>query len=165
MDASGAGRGGREREGLRRRDCRLQPCAEFSAELAVDPGHGIAAYELAYLQSELGNLDEAQKGYEQVVARFPDFEDALVGLGGVLLQNQKPKEAIPPLEHATQMKPDDEVAWYRLALAERGVGNTEARQKAMARYKVIREQKAKAEPRPALPDEVTHQKVGAGAEP
>ncbi len=58
---------------------------EFAAELAIDPGNGNSSYELAIIQADLGNLDEARKLYEQVLERYPDFEEALVGLGGVCL--------------------------------------------------------------------------------
>jgi tetratricopeptide (TPR) repeat protein len=144
---------------------REEAIKEFQAELAVDPAQGNAAYELANLNLDAGNLEEAQKGFEQVIARFPDFEEALVGLGGVLLQDQKAPQALPLLQHATQVKPDDEVAWYRLALAERGVGNKAARQKAIAKYQELRKVRALTEPRVPTGDEVTPQKVGASPEP
>ena len=92
---------------------------EFTAELAVDPADGNAAYELGTLAHDKGDLEEARKDYEQVVARFPDFEEALVGLAGVLLESQNPKPAVPLLEHATELRPEDQVAWYWLALAQR----------------------------------------------
>jgi len=138
---------------------------EFHAELAVDPGHGNAAYELANIQADAGNLTEARAGYEQVITRFPDFEEALVGLGGVLLQDQKPKDALPPLQHATQVNPTNEVAWYRLAMAERGAGDSAATQQAMAKYQELRKARAKSEPRPPSSDEVTPQQLGPDAQP
>jgi len=136
---------------------------EFKAELDVDPTNGNAAYELANMQAELGNLEEARKGYEQVLQRFPDFEEALVGLGGVCIDIQKPELAVPPLEHATRVDPDDEVAWYRLSIAERATGNREGQQKALAVFQRIHS--AKPLHKPYGDQEITPQHIDTGANP
>jgi len=137
---------------------------EFTAELGVDPTNGNAAYELAFMQAESGNLDEARKGYEQVLKLYPDFEEALVGLGGVWIDSHKPELAVAPLEHATQVNPDDEVAWYRLATAERAAGNREAQQKALAAFQKLHRANSQQN-RPSTGDEITPQKSGADANP
>ena len=90
---------------------------EFRAELSLDPGNGNAAYEIANQEALAGNFDQAKVDYEQVVNRYPDFEEALVGLAGVHLESGKPAEAVPLLESATKLRPEDQVAWYRLAQA------------------------------------------------
>ncbi len=54
---------------------------EFSAELKVDPGNGNAAYELAFLEAEAGNLQQAGQQYESALQRYPDFEEALGRIG------------------------------------------------------------------------------------
>jgi|HubBroStandDraft_6_1064221.scaffolds.fasta_scaffold328481_1 tetratricopeptide (TPR) repeat protein len=137
---------------------------EFTAELAVDPTNGNAAYELANMEAENGKLDEARNGYEQVLKLYPDFEEALVGLGGVLIGSHKAELAVAPLEHATQINPDDEVVWYRLSLAERAAGNREAQQKALAAFQKLHDANA-PQRRPNSGDEVTPQKIGADANP
>jgi predicted Zn-dependent protease len=136
---------------------------EFTTELVVDPSNGNAAYELANLQAELGNLEEARKGYEQVLQRFPDFEEALVGLGGVCIDIHRPELAVPQLEHATRVDPDDEVAWYRLATAERAMGNREGQQKALAVFQKIHSSKPLH--KPYGDEELTPQHIDAGANP
>lgn len=136
---------------------------EFTAELGVDPTNGNAAYELANMQAENGNLDDARNGYERVLKLYPDFEEALVGLGGVLLDSHKAELAVAPLEHATQVNPDDEVAWYRLSTAERATGNREAQQKALAAFQKIHS--AKPLHKPNTGEEITPQKIGADANP
>jgi len=138
---------------------------ELNAELAVDPGNGNAGYELANIQAELGNSEAARQQFEQVLERFPDFEEALVGLGGVCLENQKPEQAIAPLERATQIRPDDKVAWYRLAQAERATGTKEGQQKAMAEFQKLRSATPAALPKPDANQEITPQKIGPDANP
>jgi len=138
---------------------------EFMVELGVDPGNGNAAYELAYLQMEAGNVEEARTQYEHILERFPDFEEALVGLGGVLLDNHKPELAVAPLEHATQVNPDDEVAWYRLAQAERATGNKEGQQKALAAFQKLHNATPGTLRKPNEGQEITPQQIGAGVNP
>jgi tetratricopeptide (TPR) repeat protein len=135
---------------------------EFNAELTVDPSNGNSAYELANLDADRGNFDAARKEYQQVLERFPDFEEALVGLAGIDLQNQAPQQAVPLLEHATRLRPDDEVAWYRLARADLAAGNKEGQVKALAAFRRIHSA-TPAAPRPAGTDAVTQQKLDAGA--
>jgi predicted Zn-dependent protease len=138
---------------------------EFAAEIAVDPGNGNAGYELANIDLGLGNLEEARQGFEQVLARFPDFEEALVAIGGIRLQDQKPDQAVQPLEHAAQLRPDDKVAWYRLAQAERELGNKDATQKAMVKFQQLRKaSNAALGLRSSTAEEVTPQQLAPGAD-
>jgi tetratricopeptide (TPR) repeat protein len=138
---------------------------EYKAELSVDPGNGNAAYEIANLQEAVGNLDAAGKSYEQVLVRYPDFEEALVGLAGVDLESQKAADAIPLLNRATKIRPDDEVAWYRLAQADRATGDKEAQLKALEAFKRLHSSTPPALRRPDASDEITPQSIDGGAKP
>lgn len=135
---------------------------EFTAELAVAPDNGNAAYELANIESDLGNLDAARKQYQQIIDRFPDFEEALVGLAGIDITNQMPQQAVPLLERAVRLRPGDEVAWYRLSLADRAVGNREGQIKALAAFRKLH-QVTPPTLRPPDEDAVTPQKLDAAA--
>lgn len=138
---------------------------EFSAELKVDPGNGNAAYELAFLEAEAGNLQQAGQQYESALQRYPDFEEALVGLASVDLSNQKADKAVPLLERATRLRPDDEVAWWRLAQAERAIGNSEGQQKALATFKKIHQVTPGTLRNPGATDDVTPQHLDPNANP
>ncbi len=93
--------------------------------------------------------------------RYPDFEEALVGLAGVYLQSGKPANAVSLLETATKLRPEDQVAWYRLAQAERATGNRAAQESAMTEFKKLRN----ASPSfPKTESEITPQQLGEAAE-
>jgi tetratricopeptide (TPR) repeat protein len=154
----------RYRDGQKQED-RDAAVREFNAELAVNPGNGNALYEMAVIQQQQGNLDEARTQFEHVVERFPDFEEALVGLGGVCLENQKPEAALAPLERATKLNPDDEVAWYRLAQAERDTGNREAQQKALAAFQRLHSSTPGTLRKPDAGEEITPQQIGNDPKP
>ncbi len=136
---------------------------EFQAELEIDQGNGNAAYELAKMAADDNNLEEARKQFEAVIARFPDFEQALVGLGGVYLQSQAGAQAVAPLQRATKLDANDEVAWYRLAQAERAAGNREGAEKALETFRTLHASSSAAHKPPA--DEVTPQQLDSGAQP
>jgi predicted Zn-dependent protease len=136
---------------------------EFQAELEIDPGNGNAAYELAKMAADDNNLDEARKQFEALIARFPDFEEALVGLGGVYLQSQAGAQAVTPLQRATKLDANDEVAWYRLAQAERAAGNRDAAQKALDTFRTLHASSSAAR-KPSV-DEVSPQQLDPGAQP
>jgi tetratricopeptide (TPR) repeat protein len=136
---------------------------EFTAELSVDAGNGNASYELANIQANLGNLEEAARQFESVLQRYPDFEEALVGLGGVDLQAHNPQAAVPLLEHATRIRSDDEVAWYRLAQAERATGNKEAQLKALAAFRNLHSSTPGTLRKPNAGDEITPQQLDPAA--
>lgn len=138
---------------------------EFAAELAIDPGNGNAGYELANLQADMGNLNEARKQFQQVLKHFPDFEESLVGLGGVELESQNPAAAVPLLERATRLRPTDEVAWYRLAQAQRATGNKEGQAKALAAFQKLHQSTPVTLRKPNADDEVTPQQIDKGANP
>jgi len=135
---------------------------EFEAELEVDPANGNARYEIAVLDANQGDLNDARAQFEQVLERYPGFEEALVGLAGVYLDSQKPAEAVPLLQHATKLQPDDEVAWYRLAQADRASGNREGQAAALAQFRKLHSSTPVTLRKPNG-EEVTPQQLGADA--
>lgn len=148
-----------------RPDLRDAALREFQAELAIDPENGNARYEIANMEAARGNLTAARTQYQELLQRYPDFEEALVGLGGIHLEEQKGQDAVPLLEHATKLRPDDEVAWYRLAQAQRAAGNREAQEQALAVFKKLHSSTPVTLRRPDQGDEVTPQKLDANAKP
>jgi tetratricopeptide (TPR) repeat protein len=137
---------------------------EFLAELDIDPGNGNAAYELAKMSADENDLNDARERFETLISRFPDFEQALVGIGGVYLQSQAGAQAVAPLERATKLDPNDEVAWYRLALAERAANHPDEAQKALQTFRKLHEASSTSNKPPAT-DEVTPQQLDPGAQP
>jgi tetratricopeptide (TPR) repeat protein len=138
---------------------------EFSAEFTADPQNGNAGYELATLNVALGNLVDAAQQYGAVLELNPNFEPALVGLGGLNIQSQKPADAIPLLEHATRLKPQDEVAWYRLAQANAATGNKAGQANAMDAFMRLHSSTPVTLRRPDADDDVTPQSIGGDPKP
>jgi tetratricopeptide (TPR) repeat protein len=138
---------------------------EFQAELAVDPGNGNALYEIANLDASTGNIEEATRQFEDLLKQYPDFEEALVGLGGLYLDSKKPADAVALLTRATKLRPDDEVAWYRLAQAEHGTGDRDGQARAMDTFRRLHNSTPGTLRRPDASDEITPQQLGTVEQP
>jgi tetratricopeptide (TPR) repeat protein len=110
----------------------------FEEELAVDPTNANAAYELAEIHRQAGELEPARKLFEQALAHYPAFDHALVGLARTLIALDRPAEAVPHLRAALKQNPGNEVAWYQLAQAYRGAGNAAEQEKALAEFNRVR---------------------------
>jgi predicted Zn-dependent protease len=117
---------------------------EFTKEIAVNPGNANAGYELAGLRWKDGNQAAAEQLYEAAIRNYPDFEEAEVGLGGILLDEGKPALAVPHLQRATALRAEDEVAWYRLAQADRMLGDLQAQKQALASFQKLHAQSTAA---------------------
>ncbi len=57
---------------------------QFRKALSIDPKSPAVLLNLASVDAELGNLDEAVKGFKQVLAEHPDYKNTRSRLGDVL---------------------------------------------------------------------------------
>ncbi len=130
---------------------------QFKDELQVNPGNADATYELANIQQESGNLTAAGEEFAALLKEVPDFQEALVGLGGIDLARNQPGKAIPLLERATRNRPDDAVAWWRLSQAYRSVGNRQGQMHALAIFEKLHSGAASKLLNPPSMDAVTPQ--------
>ena len=139
---------------------RAEALAELQQELAMDPSNANAAYEAGEIHRQGGQLKQARAFFETAVSHYPEFEEALVGLGRTLIALGTPAPAVPLLEKARTLNPQHEVAFYQLSMAHRALGNTAAQEKALAEYQRLREEKArKQETTTRAPAAVTQQEL------
>lgn len=113
---------------------------EFELELKQDPGNANAWYELGEIYRTSGRLDEAAKCFQSALQYYPDFEEANLGLASVLMMQQKPGMALPRLQKAIALNPDDEVSWYRLMRVEKSLGNVAAEKDAQTKFMQLHSQ-------------------------
>jgi predicted Zn-dependent protease len=140
---------------------RAEATREFEQELQLDPGDANALYELAEIHRKMNELDQARQLFEAALNYYPDFEEAQVGLATTLMAQHKPELALPHLERAVALDADDEVAWYRLSMADRTLGNTAEQKKALAQFQRVRSQIALQQGM-STPGEVTKQVLENG---
>jgi len=135
---------------------------EFEQELELDPGNANAAYELAEIHRNAGEFDLAQEFFEQALSDYPEFAEAHLGLAAVFMSMQKPGVALPHLQQAVSLNPENEVAWYRLSQVQGLLGHDAEQKKAFAEFQRLRTQKStqqEAAKQIFSPEEVTQQKL------
>lgn len=133
---------------------------EFRAELDVDPLNASAAYEVADTCRRTGRLDEAQQFFERALRSYPDFEEAQVGLAATLIALHRPEQALPLLQKAVALNPEDDAAWFHLVQVYRATGDVNARERAIAQVRRLRENQQRQGLQLAEPlGEVTKQSV------
>lgn len=76
-----------------------------------------AAFRAGYAAQQAGQLDEARTQFAEVVRLAPQIPEGREALGAVLLELNKPFEAIPQLEAAARLRPDDQGIESNLAYA------------------------------------------------
>ena len=136
---------------------------EFGLELATDPANANAAYEIGEIDRKAGDLGEARTMFETALRNHPDFPEAQSGIGDVLASLSKPSEALPHLEQAVALRPDDQVGWYRLSQVYRTLKDPVGQKRALAEFQRLRAQTG--EDHPARPSEVTQQGIDSPAGP
>ena len=78
----------------------------------------------AVAAAESGNISEAERIARVVLAQKPQHLEALQLLGALLMAQQRPREAIAPLEEAARHSANPELE-TRLAIALREIGRTD----------------------------------------
>ena len=135
---------------------------EFENELELDPGNGNAAYELGEMARNAGQYESAQKFFEAALNGHADFEEAHLGLAATFIALRKPELAVSHLKDAIALNHVNEVSWWRLAQAERALGNSAEQKSALAEFQRLHAQAAapQATARELFsPKEVTQQKL------
>jgi len=111
---------------------------EFQQELELDPTHANAAYEIGEIHRKAGRLDTAREYFQTALKSYPEFEEALVGLGRTLVVLGKPEAAVALLQKAIAIDAASQVAYYQLAQAYRALGNAAAQEKALAAFEQLK---------------------------
>jgi tetratricopeptide (TPR) repeat protein len=131
---------------------------ELEQERALDPTNATAAYELGEIHRRAGDLEEARKLFEAAVEHYPDFEQAQLGLGRVLLATGKLEPAVAHLRKAIALDPENDVSYYQLSRAYQALGNAAGQQDALAKSQALRAKRQRTDAA-VLPLQVTKQEL------
>ena len=115
------------------------PAAEklLTDVVAKDPADFRAWFDLGYLYHATKRDERAIESYQKAITLKPTLFEANLRLGQLLLIREDTARAIPFLQHATQLKPENQAdqklaeAWSALARAQ----ETSAPQEAIAAYR------------------------------
>jgi tetratricopeptide (TPR) repeat protein len=111
---------------------------EFESELAISPENASAEFELGEIARERSHPDAALEHLLRAVHYRPDFFEAQIGLGRLLLKQGSPREAIPHLEHAARLEPRETLPHYLLASAYKSLGDSAGAGRELDLYRKLR---------------------------
>ena len=112
---------------------------EAKAAAAALPGVAQPQYVLGLAARGLGLTAEAMAAFQAVLAVDPQDVGSRVNLGQLLLQERRYPEAIELLRAAVAAEPFNATATYNLGLALVRSGSTEEGQRAMDRFRALKE--------------------------
>jgi tetratricopeptide (TPR) repeat protein len=126
----------------------------YSAALERSPTDLAARYRLGNVLLQAGNIDQAERAFDELASTAPDQPWGPLGLGRVALRRGSNAAAVERFERALALDPDNDQAAYLLASAHRALGNSsEARRLA---------QRSRDGVRPAAPADPIVDRVRSG---
>jgi tetratricopeptide (TPR) repeat protein len=105
---------------------------EFRQELEIDPSNAGAEYVLGELARQNQAWDEAVAHFSRATKLDAAFGDAFLGLGASLAAAKKFGDAIPPLQTAVRLEPQNPATHYNLAMAYSRTGRKQDAEKEFA---------------------------------
>lgn len=105
---------------------------ELQQELEIDPNNAGAEYILGELARQAGDFDSAIQHFGKATKLDANFADAYLGLGTSLMTEKNYAAAIPPLEVAVKLQPQNPAGHYSLATAYARTGRKEDAQREFA---------------------------------
>lgn len=121
---------------------------DFELELKIDPQNAGAEGVLGEIAAHAGDTAGAIDHYRRATTLDSGFAEAYIGLGTALVAEKRYAEAVPVLETAVKLSPDDPMAHYNLATALSRVGRKEEADREFAIHRKMQE----ANPPAAAPD-------------
>ncbi len=121
---------------------------EFNLGLKNDPRNASCLFNLGYVENKQGNYASAEKFLTQAIDVDPDYGDALYELAGVKMAQKKYEEALPLLRKCTKLsgRPSSESyskeVYYKLAVAERNLHQTDAAQRDLRIFETLSKEPA-----------------------
>ncbi|HET7442814.1 MAG TPA: tetratricopeptide repeat protein, partial [Terriglobales bacterium] len=111
-----------------------------------------AEYVLAELARQAQQWDDAIEHFSRAAKLDAGFGDAFLGLGASLVAAKKYSEAIPPLERAVKLQPQNPATHYNLAMAYSRSGRKQDADKEFAIHQQMTQGGAQ-ESQPSAPPE------------
>lgn len=99
--------------------------AEFYKELKIDPENAGAEGVLGELARQANDWPDAIDHFTRATKLDTGFAEAYLGLGSAFMAERRYEDAVPPLQTAVKLQPDNPAAHYNLATALSRTGHKE----------------------------------------
>jgi tetratricopeptide (TPR) repeat protein len=101
----------------------------FQEGLKLDPHNVSCLFNMGYIEERQGNHAVAEAFFQQALKSNPDYSEALLELANLRITNKKFEEAAELLRRYVKVSRDPAPGYYKLAMVERSLHQTEAAQR------------------------------------
>jgi tetratricopeptide (TPR) repeat protein len=109
----------------------------FQQGLKLDAHNATCLFNLGFIAERQGEAEQAENYFQQTLKTNPDFPDALLELANIRLAARKFAEAKELLQRYVKVSRDPATGYYKLAMAERGLHETEAADRDLGVFKTL----------------------------
>jgi tetratricopeptide (TPR) repeat protein len=109
----------------------------FQQGLKLDPHNTSCLFNIGYIEERQGNYARAEELFQQALRSNPEFPDALLELSNLRVKDKKFAEAVELLRRFVKVSHDPADGYYKLAMAERSLHQTEAAQRDLSVFQTL----------------------------
>jgi tetratricopeptide (TPR) repeat protein len=106
----------------------------FQQGLKLDPRNASCLFNLGYIEKRQGNQAAAERLFQQALKSNPNFSEAMLELANLRIADKKFEEAAILLRRYVKVSSDPASGYYKLAMVERSLHQTEAAQRDLALF-------------------------------
>lgn len=119
----------------------------FEAGLKRDPHNASCLFNLGYIEERQGHPAHAEEFYQQALRSNPDFSEALLQLADLRVASKRFEEAAVLLRRYVKVSRDPASGYYKLAMVEKSLHQTEASQRDLNVFQTLSKDSA-SDPQP-----------------
>ncbi len=109
----------------------------FQEGLKKDPRNLSCLFNIGYIEEHQGNHEAAEKRFQEVLRLSPGHAEALLELANLRIADKKYAEAAELLRKFVRVSPSPAPGYYKLAMVERSLHQTEAAQRDMSVFQTF----------------------------
>jgi tetratricopeptide (TPR) repeat protein len=109
----------------------------FEAGLKRDPHNASCLFNLGYIEERQGHPARAEEFYQQALRSNPDFSEALLQLADLRIASKRSEEAAVLLRRYVKVSRDPAPGYYKLAMVEKNLHQTEASQRDLSIFQTL----------------------------
>jgi tetratricopeptide (TPR) repeat protein len=109
----------------------------FQEGLTQDPRNPSCLFNMGFIEGRQGNNAAAEDYFHKALKFNPDFPDALLELANLRIESKRYEEAAQLLRRYVKVSPKPASGYYKLAMVERSLHQTEAAQRDLTVFQTL----------------------------
>jgi tetratricopeptide (TPR) repeat protein len=109
----------------------------FEAGLKKDPHNASCLFNLGYVEARQGNKARAEELFQQSLRYRPDMPEPLLELANLRIDAKRYDEAVTLLRKYVKVSKDPAAGYYKLAMVERNLQQTEAAERDLSVFQTL----------------------------